>query len=65
MRDNQMRYEYTRIGGYPVIYITDDGSLLCGKCAGEYDEGHAHHEGDPIHCDECNEAVESAYGNPE
>lgn len=59
------RDTFTLVGGYPLIYITDDACTLCGNCAGDDDEAHIHYEGDPIHCDECNETTESAYGNPE
>ena len=64
--DNQMaRDTFTLVGGYPLIYFTDDACTLCGNCAGDDDEAHIHYEGDPIHCDECNETTESAYGIPE
>ena len=70
---------YAWPGGYPVLYLTDDGGTLCPKCAeeegSELDEdrrsgwyieaGFIHDEGPPVVCDHCNGHTESAYGDPE
>ena len=58
---------------YPLIFvhkITND--ILCETCArklkpSEYDNyvWDNFFEGSPLDCDECNEIIESAYGNPE
>lgn len=75
-------------GGYPFLYRTRNGNLLCPECRNggngslsmtadpDYPDDHqwyvngangalAHWEGPPIHCDHCNKAVESAYGDPD
>jgi len=57
-------------GGYPVMYMTDFGNLLCATCAtetmqDEYEtimDGLIYYEGDSLFCDECNAEIESAYG---
>ncbi len=62
--------KFTSVGCYPIIYVSNKGTVLCGDCV-EVD-GHeneaftpdVHWEGEPITCDECSEAIESAYGEP-
>lgn len=64
-------------GGYPIFYITADAGVLCPgpECANgpECRDPDAerdwrlvgvdvHWEGDPLTCDHCGEAIESAYG---
>jgi hypothetical protein len=63
---------YAWPGGYPIVYLTKDGSTVCPECANrEVDEGQAvvnyfiHWEGEPLICEDCNKAVESAYGVPD
>ena len=63
-------------GGYPRFAVTDDGGVLCPACcASEYDliaraapgngwhvTGHGINWEDPaLHCDHCNQRIESAY----
>ncbi len=66
---------YVWPGGYPFYYITKDGGVFCPKCVNEnlelvegddpqwrivaYD---INYEDDDLYCDNCNEQVESAYG---
>jgi len=63
-------------GGYPIVYIDDDGDTLCHKCAFEklndYDNPNIrprdffiHYEGASVFCALCNEEIESAYGDPD
>ena len=59
--------------GYPLLYVTCNGSVLCADCATdewndkefgtmETDEGQVYWEGDTLQCDTCSEEIESAYG---
>jgi hypothetical protein len=65
-------------GGYPVLYVCDDGGFLCPDCAngdhahigGQADgwrvDGYfVHYEGTAEQCDHCHAEIESAYGEPE
>lgn len=68
-------------GGYPVVYLTADGGVLCPYCAsmaereGLTDDPHdsqwyivayeIHFEGSPRLCDHCGAEIESAYGDPD
>lgn len=63
---------YAFPGGYPVLATLDDGSVLCPTCAkAVFLEERLdatvdlYFEGPPHHCDNCNERIESAYGDPE
>jgi len=67
---------YSAWGCYPVIYLTDGGSILCGECAtralyqleDEFDPPVAadvYWEGPATNCDDCNRVIESAYGDPD
>jgi len=67
---------YAWPGGYPLFYITKDGGVLCPKCVNEnlelvegddpqwrivaYD---INYEDTELYCDNCNEKIESAYGD--
>lgn len=56
-------------GSYPLLYITKgSGDVLCGKCASEDPEDishfYTHMEGEALVCDNCNDEIESAYGDP-
>lgn len=66
-------------GGYPIFYITADDGVLCSKCANNNITLTSDRDGDDqwrivaadinyedtsLHCDNCNELVESAYGEP-
>lgn len=68
---------YAWPGGYPLIYLDKDNSVLCADCATKsaldpdelesfkpcaYD---VYYEGPTIHCENCNAEIESAYGDPE
>lgn len=67
---------YTWPGGYQVFYIDNNKGLLCPECAqkslDDPDElpdlkpiaGDVYYEGPTIYCDQCNRAIESAYGDP-
>lgn len=62
--------EFTDWGGYPIVYVTRDGSEFCGKCAPRHCENSrrtasVHYEGAPITCEDCHEDIESVYGDPE
>ena len=60
---------YAWPGGYPVAYLTGENDTLCPKCANVvYEAPEAwfiHYEGPDLQCDECYEAIESAYGDPD
>mgnify|MGYP001233648852 FL=1 len=54
-------------GGYPLIYLDKDMTVLCAPCASRqavvaYD---VYYEGPPEFCGDCNAVIESAYGDPE
>lgn len=64
-------------GGYPIIYLDRENSVLCAECATKsyldkdevsqfkpvaYD---VYYEGPTIQCDQCNVDIASAYGDPE
>lgn len=64
-------------GGYPVMYLDKQGSILCPECARAADadraenpdlapvDGDVYWEGPAMACDECGAEIESAYGDPE
>jgi len=69
---------YAWPGGYPLLYTTADGSLLCPACANsdgqedDPDDPQWHivaqdviWEGPPTYCDHCSAEIESAYGDPD
>jgi len=72
---------YAWPGGYPVLYLTQDGGDLCPGCANGQNGSdasetiddpqwllvayHVYYEGPPITCDHCGGETESAYGDPE
>ena len=69
---------YAWPGGYPIIYVMDDGGVICPDCANGQNGSEAsessdchgwkivgydvHWEGEPIACDYCGKMIESAYG---
>lgn len=72
------KYDYgTDLGGYPLYYITADCGVLCPKCANENFERTTdkddpqwfivdvavNWEDEELICDNCNEHIESAYGD--
>jgi len=57
-----------RMGGYPLVYIERDDTTLCPRCAMVVQHkvsSFIHWEGEPIECERCGKAIESAYGVPE
>lgn len=69
---------YAWPGGYPLVYIVDDGETLCPACVNDpstpvHESGiqdgwrleglQVHWEGPPEICAHCGATVESAYGN--
>lgn len=63
---------YAWPGGYPLFYLTKDGSTVCPCCANkEVDDSQmpiavdVQWEGEPLICDDCGKEIESAYGVPE
>lgn len=59
-------------GGYPLYYVTEaDGLQICPDCANKTDTSDPaeyagiHYEGQPIVCEDCGAAIESAYGDPD
>jgi hypothetical protein len=62
---------YTWPGGYPLLYLTEEGIILCPSCASKTDTfdpattGDVYWEGPAITCEECNADIDSAYGDPE
>jgi hypothetical protein len=68
---------YAWPGGYPILYLDKDNSILCPNCANDSDKDGAelpdfkpsayfiHWEGSSIFCDYCSDEVESAYGDPD
>lgn len=66
---------YAWPGGYPLVYLDQFNDVYCPHCAagiidtpeGEYREircGFVYYEGPDMYCTECNEVIESAYGDP-
>lgn len=60
---------YAWPGGYPIIYYTKDGLVVCPKCANRDDDdliaSDIYWEGPNMPCDDCGKKIESAYGDPE
>ena len=59
-------------GGYPIIYVDEESCVLCADCASKENaystEVIAYDilwEGWPVHCEDCNKEIESAYGPEE
>ena len=54
---------YTSVGSYPLLYLTDENSVLCPGCASTANEPstpHTNYES-VCYCDECSAEIESAY----
>jgi hypothetical protein len=74
MSDGSLR-AFTMVGSYPVFYLDTSDNVLCRNCAEselEWDcddsglGGYGINYEDPhLHCDECNERIESAYAEDE
>jgi len=63
---------FTDFGCYPLLFTTDDSSVLCADCAKRIfilDKQDItmdiYYEGPPMYCDGCNKEIESAYGDPD
>lgn len=62
---------FTGLGGYPLVYFTADGLVICPDCANETDTSDpvvavdVYYEGPDVACDDCGKAIKSAYGDPE
>jgi hypothetical protein len=62
---------FAPFGGYTMIYVERDGSEVCGKCANDTDKTlpivdyGTYDEGPTIQCAECNDDIESSYGDPD
>lgn len=64
-------------GAYPIVYYDHHNAELCAKCAtkAQTDDDpdfrpdlkrtRVHYEGPPVWCSECDQAIESAYGDPD
>ncbi|HEX7120613.1 MAG TPA: hypothetical protein VF212_17605 [Longimicrobiales bacterium] len=79
--DDGTLISYAWPGGYPVVYLTKDGGVLCPDCANMAErEGLSgdphdpqwhivayaiHFEGSRHYCDHCGAEIESAYGDPD
>lgn len=79
--DDGLFPSYAWPGGYPLIYLCEDGGVLCPRCANRFDGSEAsessddpqwrlvasdvYYEGPVIQCDHCNDDIESAYGDPD
>ena len=77
--DNGSFPAYAWPGGYPIIYVADDGGVLCAACVNYEDSIHfdgdgdgwridaadVHWEGPDTYCDHCGTAIPSAYGDPD
>jgi len=64
--------EWAWPGGYPIIYISRHGDILCPACSNKdldyMDQavaGEVYYEGPVFECTECNTRLESAYGDPD
>lgn len=69
---NEVFTNFTWLGGYSVIFTTDEGDVLCAECAKrrfimdrEDVTSDIYYEGPTMYCDECNREIESSYGDPD
>ena len=61
---------YAWPGGYPILYVTAGGAVVCPDCAnGDSTDpvvaSEVYWEGAPVPCDDCGKPIESAYGDPD
>lgn len=71
MNDGSIR-RYAFPGGYPIFYTHKSGTAVCPPCADltvrdeEEEEDdftpEVNYENEHLHCDQCGEQIESAYG---
>ena len=58
-------------GGYPIVYLAEDGAGFCADCANQADAepeitaADVFYEGPSTFCDGCGREIESAYGDPD
>jgi hypothetical protein len=64
-------------GGYPILYVLTDGSVICPGCANDTCHekhqdpdyrivaGEVYYEGPELWCCLCEEPIVSAYGDPD
>jgi len=71
-RDHKLSLpSFTPFGSYTLLYLDDEGNEYCGKCANDLDlelpltSFGTYDEGPVIQCAECNDDVESSYGDPD
>lgn len=64
--------DYSDLGGYPILFGTDAGDVLCAKCAMDTFilektdvSADIYSEGPTLQCDCCGKEIESAYGDPD
>jgi hypothetical protein len=54
-------------GGYPIIYLTEDGDVLCPECANidsaDLKYYNVYLEGPIEYCYDCGKEIEGAYGD--
>lgn len=58
----------TSIGLYPIVYVRNGHEALCSECASKekkIPESFIHWEGSSHYCEDCNQEIESAYGEVE
>lgn len=73
VRDDGTLAKYAWPGGYPLVYLSRRGNVLCPDCAteslGDEDDppvdGDANWEDPSLYCDECSQRIESAYAEDE
>jgi len=63
---------WSGIGGYSVIFTTDQGDVFCAECAKrafildlEEVTADCYDEGPTMCCDGCNREITSSYGDPD
>lgn len=59
---------HTSLGSYPLIYLDRACEVFCAACANASKsiiDVDVHWEGPAFYCVECNETIESAYGDPD
>lgn len=66
VKENGELPSHSGIGFYPLFYVTQDGVLLCSKCATMiWKEVYVYpprvNWEDEIYCENCNKQIESAY----
>jgi DNA-directed RNA polymerase subunit RPC12/RpoP len=69
VKENNKLPHFSDPGSYPIFYIDKNNSILCSDCAAKNAKDIVNHEihweGYSYFCNDCNEEIESAYGDPE